>query len=101
MNNNENCGEHKQVVEQAQVYREMWRKFEYGESLTTGELRLMKRQAEQGLEYLRARGEKLAMSKTSMDIATINSMLMARKEPKFNSFLKKVNVKNVKNLLKS
>jgi len=77
-NKEENCGEHEQILNKVRAYREMWRRFDHGEKLATGELLLMKDQAEAGLAYLTARGESLASTKTSFDIATITSMLSAR-----------------------
>lgn len=59
--------------------KELWKKFNIGNSLTTQELKRLKQSAESGLEYLMHREEYLAAAKTAQDIARIDSYLYARK----------------------
>ena len=60
--------------------RRIWETFSRGDYLETKELRVLKRSAERGLEYLRARGEHLAAAKTAMDLNRIRDYLDARKK---------------------
>lgn len=59
--------------------RKLWETFSRGDHLKTSELKILIRSAEQGMEYLNARGEKLAAAKTAMDLSSLRSYLWARK----------------------
>ena len=60
--------------------KELWCTFERGDHLETWELKRLKKSAEEGLAYLRARGESLAAAKTLMDLNRITDYLHARKQ---------------------
>lgn len=59
--------------------RELWRVFGVGDHLTDVEIKRLIESAEQGAAYLVARGERLAASKTLMDLDTLRSYQWARK----------------------
>ena len=59
--------------------RELWKVFSIGDHLTDAEILRLIDSGEQGDEYLTARGENLAASRTRMDLATLRSYLWARK----------------------
>jgi len=58
--------------------RELWEKFDRGDSLTTSELQRLLKCAKGGEAYLEARGEQLACFKTRFDITRIKGTLRAR-----------------------
>jgi Helix-turn-helix domain len=53
----------------------IWDRFERGDHLTDSEARLLIHQAHEGHEYLAARGETLAASKTAQDVARLKNRL--------------------------
>lgn len=58
---------------------DLWDAFDRGDSLDTAEVKTLIRSAEQGLEYLSARKERLSASKTAMDLERLRSYLFWRK----------------------
>jgi len=70
-----NCEKHPQINRDI---RTLWEVFEHGGHLTIPELKRLAKSAENGLEYLQARGEHLAAFKTNLDLHSIRDYIAAR-----------------------
>lgn len=58
--------------------RELWGVYDRGDHLTDSEVARLLESAEQGVNYLQARGERLAAKTTLIDISTLKSFQQAR-----------------------
>jgi hypothetical protein len=58
----------------------LWEKFDRGDPITDSELGMLKKQIEQGISYLEARGERFVLFKSRLDLERINGYIRARKE---------------------
>lgn len=58
---------------------DLWDLFDRGDHLTDAEVMTLIRSAEQGADYLTARREKLAASRTVLDLERLRSYLFWRK----------------------
>lgn len=59
-----------------------WEKFDRGDHISDDEVKLLIRSAEQGANYLSARGESLAFHKTVTDLEALKGYLRARRAQK-------------------
>jgi hypothetical protein len=59
--------------------RDLWEVFDRGDHLSDGDLKILISSAESGLRYLHARGERLAASRTAMDLERLRSYVFWRK----------------------
>lgn len=57
----------------------LWRTFDRGDHLTNAELKRLEKSVREGLAYLQARGERLAVFKTVADLNAIEGYIRARK----------------------
>lgn len=61
------------------AYQESWRRFDCGDNLADGEVRLLYQQSQQVYDYLRARGAtKLIGMKIILDMEQLRSFMLAR-----------------------
>ena len=60
------------------LLKQLWLTFSNGDHLETSEIKMLIRSAKKGAEYLRVRGEYLALSKTLQDLNILESYLSAR-----------------------
>lgn len=59
--------------------RDAWETFDRGDKLTDQQLKMLKKNAEDGLKYLEARGERFVCFKTILDLDSIKGYINARK----------------------
>ena len=64
--------------EQSDHLKAAWDKYDRGDHLTDEELRMLIKSADQGADYLSARGEWLARAKTLTDLESLRGYLRAR-----------------------
>jgi len=62
-----------------QELAKLWETFVKGDHLSDADLTVLIQSAEEGLRYLRARGEHLAASRTCMDLESLRGFEVARR----------------------